>query len=407
MSTTAEQWRQLGKAFIDNADELVSLESNDGEGVTFEDLKKTFRFLEHYGFVEGHNTIGLSPTPLLLDIASALSREETRRRVVPDVDDWLAQLRLDTGHYHAALSLGDDKDMRRYLQNIRNSVLRMRFALRQEIHSIQHFLQTQFGHVATINQKIAENRYLIERTSQLTARLLFINDKGLGSLANDNSVLLRVLVLRFLPDIQQFREEILAIIPQLEKMLWSFRKQDEKTRCLWAVSRHLSQGESLLDRDLDSLELLNSPFNILQSEPDVAGINVDDPELQEVLIDLVKRLPERAGLSEEGAKREEVGLYDPEDDDDDEEEHIEPCFLLPHRRAFIASAIQHQWSAKRYWDKEGEAGVPYPVWLQWIYSELDGEPGFNMELTTIEGGEFVGNVLISDLTIAPEKEATL
>ncbi|UYM16339.1 hypothetical protein [Endozoicomonas euniceicola] len=403
MSSSEEQWRQLGKALIDNADALVALESHDGDGAIFEELKKSFQFLEQHGFVEGHNCIGLSPTPLLLDIASALSREETRRRVVPDIDDWLAQLRLDVGGYHSSLSRGDEQGIRRYLQNIRNSVLRMRFALRQEIDSIQHFLQTKFGHVATINQKIEENRYLIERMSQLTDRLLFINEQQLNSLTNGNSVLLHIFVLRFLPDIQQYRAEIVAIIPQLEKMLWAFRKQDDQTRCLWAIRRYLSQGENLLNKELSSSKLLDSPFNVQQSEPDIPGIDVNNSQLQEDLISLVKSLPERIELSEEEAKKEAIGSYEPEDNDD-EEELIEPCFLLPHRRAFIECAIRHEWSAKQYWDSEGEPDVPYPVWLQWIYNDLEGKSGFNMQPVVCGDNEFGGNVLISDLTIAPKKE---
>ena len=404
MSSTEEQWRQLGKALMDNADALVALESHDGDGVTFKNLKKSFQFLEQHGLVEGHNSIGLSPTPLLLDIASALSREETRRRVVPDINDWLAQLRLDAGGYHSSLSRGDEQGVRSYLQSIRNSVLRMRFALRQEIDSIQYFLQTKFGHVATINQKIEENRYLIKRMSQLTDRLVFINEQQLNSLTNGNSVLLKIFVLRFLPDIQHYRAEIVSIIPRLEQMLWVFRKQDDQTRCLWAIRRYLSQGENLLNKDLSSSQLLDSPFNVQQSEPDTPAIDVNNSQMQESLISLVKSLPERIELTGEDAKKEAIGTYEPEDNDDDEE-RIEPCFLLPHRRAFIECAIRHEWSAKQYWDSEGEPDVPYPVWLQWIYNDLEGKSGFNMQPVIYGGNAFGANVLIRDLTIAPKKEA--
>ncbi|MCG8046387.1 MAG: hypothetical protein N0E48_12165 [Candidatus Thiodiazotropha endolucinida] len=121
------------------------------------------------------------------------------------------------------------------------------------------------------------------------------------------------------------------------------------------------------------------------------------------MINLVKRLPDRAALPKEGVSNSEIGIYNPEDHD---EVVINPCFLLHHRRAFIERAVQHQWSAQQYWAREGEVDVSYPVWLQWIYNELNGESNFNMKLSTLEDGEVTGNILISDLTIAPEKDAT-
>ena len=403
MSTSLEQWRQLGKALSDNAEQLAILESDGGEGVILDEVKKSFYFLEQHGFVEGHNSIGWSPTPLLLDLASALLREETRRRVVPDVNDWLAQLALDVSHYQDALIQGEDTSLRRYLQSIRNSVLRMRFAIKQEIHAIQHFLQTEFGHVTTLNQKIIENRYLIARTTELTNRLLFINGRELARLANDNSVLLRIFLFRFLPDIQHFRQELLAIIPQLDDMLWSLRKQDEKTRRLWAVSRYLSQGERLLNRELSAAELLTSPFNVQQSDADIAHIHIDNPDLQALLIDLVQRLPASSEPAEANATTNLVGQYEPADADD-EEQVIEPCFMLPHRLAFIECAVRQQLSAKQYWDQCAEPGIPYAVWLQWIHGECANEPSFNMELCIHEGSQLHANLLVTDLTIHPRLE---
>ena len=386
--------------------QLVILESDGGEGVVLNDLKKSFHFLDQHGFVEGHNSIGWSPTPLLLDLASALLREETRRRVVPDVNDWLAQLALDVSHYQDALIQGEDKSLRRYLQDIRNAVLRMRFSLKQEIHGIQHFLQTEFGHVTTISQKIIENRYLIARTTDLTDRLLFINGRELGRLANDNSVLLRIFLFRFLPDIQHFRQELLAIIPQLNDMLWSLRKQDEKTRRLWAVSRYLSQGESILNRELSAAELQASPFNIQQPDEDIAHIHIDNPDLQALLIDLVQRLPTRSEPAEANCPSKVVGLYEPADEDDIEAV-IEPSFMLAHRLAFIECAVRQQWSAKQYWDQCAEPGIPYAVWLQWIHGECANEPSFNMEVCSYEEGGLNGNMLVSDLTIHPTINPTI
>lgn len=405
MSTSIEQWRQLGKALSDNAEQLAILESDGGEGVVLDNLKKSFHFLEQHGLVEGHNSIGWSPTPLLLDLASALSREETRRRVVPDVNDWLAQLALDVSHYQDALIQGEDKSLRRYLQSIHNAVLRMRFALKQEIHAIQHFLQTEFGHVTTLSQKIIENRYLIARTTEIAHRLLFINGRELGRLAKDNSVLLRIFLFRFLPDIQHFRQELLAIIPQLDDMLWSLRKQDEKTRRLWAVSRYLSQGERLLNRELSSAELLASPFNVQQPDADIAHINIDNPDLQGLLIGLVQGLPARCEPAEANTATKMVGQYEPADEDDSEV-MIKPCFMLPHRLAFIECAVRQQWSAKQYWDQFAEPGIPYAVWLQWIHGECTNEPSFNMELYSYEEGELNGNLLVSDLTINPAIPST-
>lgn len=401
MSTSTEQWIQLGKALIDNAEQLTVLEADGGEGVIFEHLKKSFRFLEQHGFVEGHHSSGLSPTPLLLDVASALSREETRRRVVPDVNDWRAQLALAVDHYHNALVEG--KSQRRYLQAINKLVLEMRFLLKQEIYSIQYFLQTEFGHVTSISQKIIENRYLIQRTTQLADRLVFISDEELGSLAKGNSVLQRILLLRFLPDIQHFREELLAIIPQLTSMLWSFRDQDNKTRRLWAMSRYLSQGETVLNRELSTAELLASPFNVQQGDVDIGHINVESPDLRDLLIDLVQRLPPLSEPLAEDAINKVLGVYDPEDNDNIEAV-IEPCFMLPHRRAFIECAIRQQWSAKRYWDRFAEPDIPYAVWLQWIHDQCVAEPSFNMEVCIQEGGQLNANLLVTDLTIHPTLE---
>jgi len=401
VSSSDEQWRQLGNAIADNAHVLASLAAFDSDEQVFDELKRSFQFLLNHGFAEGHNNFGLWPTPLLMDISTALSRGEARRHQVPDIEDWLSRVRLDVGHYKGAFSHGEEKDASRFLQNIRNSVLRMRYELRHEVQSLQYFLQTEFGHVSSIRQKIDENQYFIGRTSQLADRLVFISRNELGRLAGENTILWR-LFNRFLEDVQGYREDVAAIIPQLENMFWSFKKQDARTRLLWAIDRHIQNGDTYLTRGLDEDELLKSPFNLQVPEADLACVDVDSDSMKSSLIEIVKKLPPRSVIDKVSGNLPEVGVYDP----DDAEVEIQPDKdqMSKHRRAYIEKAYGRRYSAKAYWEDAGDMDTSFDVWLIWIYGEVYSVPRLNMLLEKKETESIEGTIIVRDLSIEINQE---
>lgn len=398
--SSADKWREFARAIEQCADQLEALSSNLGEEVMLEDLPAKWQLFERHEFVIGNQASGYMPSPILMEIASNLTLQSTRRRVAPDIDDWLSQLEAEVSHLHGALADGNNKQYRRRLQNIHNHVWAMVYGLQEEMQTIEYYIRTEFGHVESLKEKQVENKFCIERAKRYAEKLAHLDAKKFRALAHNNSDLGKIFFVKMSPIIQKCRNDLIAAIPQLEHILWTYRRHDKVTKSIWALSNHFARGEQVLRGDILDEELFASDFNTLKPESMAAHVDIVGDLASKELLSITKAMSPRKTNVEIA---EEEGPVEVDYSAPMSVEAQKNAFE-PHLAPFIELILKGRQSAKDYWLKQGDALIPVGVWLLWMHAKLRTNNKLTIELVATEPKGFEGNVVIEDFVTSLRNE---
>lgn len=404
MSALADKWRELGRAIEQCADHLEVLTEQVGDEVFLDDTPTKWPFFENHDLVMGNPAAGYIPTPVMLELASLLSLNHVRKQVAPDLDDWLGQLEKEVSLFHSAQAQNNYRSYQRSLQNIQTLCWTMIYGLQEEIKGIDYFIQTQFGHVQCLKDKQIENKYCIEKVCQYAEKLTHIKVSKLNALAHNNPDLSRIFFSKLVPVVEECREKFKAALPQLRRLLWTYRKQDQTTKSLWAVSRHFAQGGQILKNELPDETLMASPFNHNAQESLQAHPMLNDEQQEEALIAIVKNLSQR-----ESPDEALMGSWDEDDElisvahENEETIELEVDVLNSYLLAFVQKATEDSsLSAKIFWIQEGEQSIPLGVWLLWSSTELEKYQEIAVQLLPERKDikPYEGNIWVEDFTVS-------
>jgi hypothetical protein len=278
----------FGQAITQSSELLVELVNLGGEEAYFEKTPPKFSFLTNLDLVLGNVADGYSASSLLMELSRALARQETAKRLAPDVGEWIAQADLRINQLNNALAESDHDNYIHRLGEVRELVLVMREGLQNESRQIEFALNTNFGNAESLHDKQEENKYLIERVSRLTDKLMLLDYKKLRSMSGDNSDLLALLANRLNDTIEQCRLSLINSLPRLKHLLWQFEKTNKNSQLVWALHNHL-RNQSIAythipnDKELTNLQLnLQSKGSSLQIHP-----NLDDHRYTDNIADIV------------------------------------------------------------------------------------------------------------------------
>ena len=172
MNNLSEKFVLLGKAITQNAEAIARLtELNGEEENNLGDLTRLFNTLTSYNIVHGNEVEGFSASSVLVELSYLLNKQEANRRLSPDMNEWLAQLQLKITQLNQSKESKNIRTYGQHLTDIRGMVFLMRDGIGNEVRSIEIALHTKFGHVESIADKQAENKYLINRLDRLTKKL--------------------------------------------------------------------------------------------------------------------------------------------------------------------------------------------------------------------------------------------
>jgi hypothetical protein len=404
MSVLAEKWRELGRAIEQSADNLEALCSGNMEDeMFFEHFSSKLDFLERYDFIVGNQASGYMPSPLLIDIASTLSLSAVRQHVAPDLEYWFNQIEKSVSLLNSSQEQGKLLKYQQELKNINILCWSMLSGLKEEIKDIDYLIQTKFGHVSSLKDKQIENESYIQRVVLYAKKVTHLNVSVFLKLSHNNSDLNRIFFVKFMPEIENCRERFKSALPQLERLLWSYRQHDFYTQRVWAISRHLSQGGHILQEMMNDNELFYSPFNFCESQAINAYPGINELENNTDLINIVKSLPtkmdsiffENNDIEQSELDNQDI-IYDQE-----EEIFIEDSILDEHLLVFIDLSLSSGISALNYWKKNGIKDIPNNIWLLWSHQELEN---YDDLLLTISPSlddlkSYVGNILVEDYTV--------
>jgi hypothetical protein len=372
MNSLAEKFSLLGKALTQNAEAVARLtELNGEEENDLGELSRLFNTLTSYNIVYGNEVEGFSASSVLVELSYLLNKQEANRRLSPDVNEWLAQLQLKIAQLNQAKESKNTRTYGQHLTDIRGMVFLMRDGIGSEVRSIEIALHTKFGHVESIADKQAENKYLINRLDRLTKKLSVLDLQTLHDLAGSNPELRKILSIKLFRSIDDCREAILASIPRLKHLLWEFEKQSKDSKRVWAFYNHFrthSQGFKYEPADEELTELVLSCHK--ENNINELAVDVENQGHLTCHINLVGSLKPRPELSfEHSLDSKEPSTFEGEANAEDRIEYSDR--METHLIEMLRLSKTKSVSCRDYWKENlSETGYPYGF-MSYAYKELN------------------------------------
>jgi|GEM_PF-2360214 len=406
MNSLAEKFAELGKALTQNAEAIARLtELNGEEESDLGELTRLFNTLTSYNIIHGNEVEGFSASSVLVELSYLLNKQETNRRLSPDVNEWLAQLQLKISQLNQAKESKNTRTYGQHLTDIRGMVFLMRDGIGNEVRSIEIALHTKFGHVESIADKQAENKYLINRLDRLTKKLLVLDLQTLNDLAGSNPELRKILSVKLFRSIDDCREAILASIPRLKHLLWEFEKQSKDSKRVWAFYNHFrthSQGFKYDPTD-DELTELVLPCHTDNNIKELAA-DVENQSYFASHIDLLNTLKPRHELNlDQNQESKEPPNFEGEANSEELIEYSDR--MEAHLIEMLRLSKVERVSCREYWKLNlGETGYPYGF-MSYAYKELNQIKSLKtkrkLTVKTKKAFEQSATVSVTDLILEP------
>jgi hypothetical protein len=171
-----------------------------------------------------------------LDIFNVARRDELRRNVNVDIADRLRSTEDLVSSYRVARQAGTEDEQKAIYRAIEEHVYSLRETLASTSRQLWQEINSEFGHVTTLELKMQENQRVIDRVKRLNDNLSLIDYPTLASprFAGENPDLRRLFLLNLVAAVSEIREELVDAMHRLEGMLFSFRKQQRQARLVHA-----------------------------------------------------------------------------------------------------------------------------------------------------------------------------
>lgn len=398
MNPLGERFSQFGDALSKCSELLVELVSLGGDEAYFDKTPPQFNTLSNLDIVLGNVSDGYSASTLLMDLSRALARQETTKRLAPDVDEWLAQVDLRINLLNNALAESNNDGYITRISEIRELVLIMREGLTNEMRNIEFAINTKFGNVESIHDKQAENKYLIARVSRLTDKLMILDYKKLMSLSVGNTDLLTLLPNKLHNTIEDCRLSLINSLPRLKHLLWEFEKISKNTKLVWALHHHL-RNQSIAythipsDSELDSLQI-SSQYNVDDFE---VYPSICDDQFSDDIIDIVHEMKARPITITLPVEEEFVETEFTENDDD--VEATLDTFMENKLLEMVLLSKKQKVSCRTFWKENISTQKHSAGFMQWAHKNLERSPQLEINTITQKASNWSANEVIVDFTV--------
>jgi hypothetical protein len=398
MSPLEDKFAQFGQAIAQCAPELVELINLGGEDIFFEQTSKNFNLLSNLELILGNVAEGHSASSLLMEISRLLAKQDITKRLAPDVDEWLAKAELRISQLNNALVDNKNDDYALRLGELRELVLVMREGLINEALALEISLNTKFGHVDSIKDKQAENKYLISRISRLADKLMLLDFKRLRGLSGDNPDLLHLLVRRLHSTIESCRLSLNTSLPRLKHLLWEFEKRNKEEKLVWIMHDRLVNQSIAYSHIPSNDELRRLNINVQKNELPVVLTDVESEFSVDVLSDLAAKLKPRPDMSE----LTPVEVVKPTEFIAVESEKTAPSPLAEMESKLFDMVTKSKTtpvSCLSFW-KDNVEHQTYPSgFIQWAHKTLLKVPGIHIDIVGDDVSDWSDDKIIYDFIL--------
>lgn len=343
----------------------------------------------------------LALRPLVSELIASMVADENRRQINADVAEKLEQIRNRVQAYRDAQYKGDYSVAELQLQRLTEHVHDLSGQFEEAIDSLWHRLNSDFGFVASLDDKIRENERAQKQLRRLLDGLVLLDFNELIELSEGNNHLRKLLVSQLQNQLSSHHSSLLEVQKRLVELLAKFRQQQARSLLIANMAAFLRQHPKYQPADYPNRSELPPLFNQAAAIVPQAAIALDKASERQILAELVRALPRHQAVQlsetptasfaeqwqdEAIAARQQALKTD-----------VENFYLRVIDHGGKLSALDYLAQQQLEWDSE--------IWLYQIIAEyqalpLDEKQMFAIKREEAEASSTNGLLIISDISLA-------
>lgn len=345
----------------------------------------------------------LALRPLVSELIASMVSDENRRQINADVAEKLEQIRNRVQAYRDAQYKGDYSVAELQLQRLTEHVHDLSGQFEEAIDSLWHRLNSDFGFVSSLDDKIRENERAQKQLRRLLDGLDLLDFNELIELSEGNNHLRKLLVSQLQTQLSSHHSSLLEVQKRLIELLAKFRQQQSRSLLITNMAAFLRQHPKYQPADYPNRSDVPALFNQASAIKAQAAIALDKASERQALAELVRALPRHNPVTlpdtqsasfadiqqdEEIAARQQALKID-----------VENFYLRVIDQGGQLSAIDYLHTQQLSWDSE--------MWLYQIIAEHQALPADEKQMFAIMREETPVSavnslLLIRDITIRLE-----
>lgn len=365
--------------------------------------ERALRKLVHANLIyQPDETRGFILRPQFSDLIASMVADENRRHINADVADKLETMRMRVQSYRDAQRRGDTTKADFQLQLLTEQVHDLAGQFGEAIDSLWHRLNSNFGFVGSLTDKIRENDRAQKQITRLLDGLNLIDFNELIELGEGNVHLRKLLVSQLQRQLSEHHTSLLEVQLRLVELMGRFREQQARSLLIANMAGFLREHPGFAVGNYADRSQVPSLFNHAAGIHPAAAASLDNHLAQQFVADIVRSLPAKPKLpdAEESTRAEVASIADVS------EVEARQRQLKADVEAFMLSVIDTQatTSALDYLNHQALQWDP-EVWLYQVLSEHQGLQReqrrlFRLQRNEAPASRFNELYLIADLELS-------
>jgi hypothetical protein len=342
----------------------------------------------------------LSLRPIVNELIASLTQDERKRQINTDVGEHLDQIDTRVQSLQVARQKGDYAASEHHMQLLTERVNDMTEQFRDAIDSLWHRLNTEFGFVSSLDDKILE----IELAQRQLRRILdgfgIINFDDLIQLAGSDGALRKLLVSQLQARISEHSGSLLEVQKRLVLLMARFRQQQDRALLINRMSAFLRQHPNFQIGDYPNRSQVPAVVNQAQGISPQAFIALDRAQDSYALAELARAVPREPEQYSQSDKQTEGFAMAVQNLVATEQKQlakdVEDFFIRVIESPEALSGVDYLAEQELPWEPE--------IWLFQIVAEHQGLPeqnkqSFMLEKDSAQQSRFNQLHIIQDITV--------
>ncbi|MGS2721791.1 hypothetical protein [Paraglaciecola aestuariivivens] len=322
----------------------------------------------------------LSLRPNINELIASLTQDERKRQINSDVSEHLDHIHTRVQSLQSARQKGDYAATEHHMQLLSERVHDMTGQFGDAIDSLWHRLNTEFGFVSSLDDKILEIELAQRQLRRILDGFAEIDFDNLIQLAGSDGSLRKLLVSQLQARISEHSGSLFEVQKRLVLLMARFRQQQDKALLINRMSAFLRQHPNFQVGDYPNRSQIPKVVNVAHPIKAQAAIALDRPQDSYTLAELVRAIPREPTQTTQSdqqthsfsmATQPLVAQQQKQLSKD-----VEDFFIFVIDSAEPVSGIDYLVQQKLEWDAE--------IWLFQIVAEYEGLPQHNKQSFLLE-----------------------
>lgn len=322
----------------------------------------------------------LSLRPNVNELIAGLTQDERKRQINSDVGEHLDLIHTRVQSLQAARQKGDYAASEHHMQLLTERVHDMTGQFGDAIESLWHRLNTEFGFVSSLDDKILEIELAQRQLRRILDGFKIISFDDLIQLAGSDGGLRKLLVSQLQARISEHSGSLLEVQKRLVLLMARFRHQQERALLVNRMSAFLRQHPNFKVGDYPNRSQVPAVINQAHGIIAQAFVALDRPQDSYALAEIARAIP-RDLVPESHSEKQTQGFATSVQDLVATEQKqlakdVEDFFLYVIESSAAISGVDYLAENELPWEPE--------MWLFQIVAEYEGLPQQNKQSFMLE-----------------------